>query len=245
MGDFVVSSNGFMMTNEARIDFAQLYSGFRSPIMALDCGDRCGPYNERGVPFCCDLRHAIPSAYQAEWEYLQANTDLWRIWQGKDASETASLREQAPEGQTLIACKGYEHCVRDFRSLTCRSFPFFPYISRQGAFIGLSYYWEYEARCWVISNLQAVTSCYLSEFVATYETLFAAMPQEKETFRHYSGLMRRIFGRRRRAIPLLHRNGGLYKITPRNGRLRRVPAENLPRFGPYKIAAELPFPDAT
>ena len=233
------------MPRDSEIDFALLYADFNSPIMALDCGDRCGPYNERGIPFCCDLRHAVPSAYRAEWEYLKANTDLWKEWQGRDANETANLNEQAPEGQTLIACKGYAYCQRDFRSITCRSFPFFPYITRQGAFIGLAYYWEYETRCWVISNLRSITPQYLGEFIATYETLFRAMPQELETYRHYSGTMRRVFGRQRRAIPLLHRNGSLYKVTPRNGRMRRARAEELPHFGPYHIAAELPFSDGT
>jgi hypothetical protein len=233
------------MTRERKIDFAQLYAGFHSPITELNCGDRCGPFNERGIPFCCDIRHAVPSAYRAEWKYLKANTDLWHEWQGKDANETADLEEKAPEGQTLIACKGHLVCQRDFRSLTCRSFPFFPYITRKGSFIGLAYYWEYEARCWVISNLSSITPQYLREFVATYDELFAAMPQELETYRYYSGTMRRIFGRRRRAIPLLHRNGRLYKVTPRNGRLRKTQANKLPRFGPYQVAAELPFPDGT
>jgi hypothetical protein len=57
--------------------------------------------------------------------------------------------------------------------------------------------------------------------------------------------MRHFFGRHRRAIPLLHRNGWIYKITPRNGRMRRVDTAELPVFGPYKIAASMPFPDET
>lgn len=222
-----------------------MYARFETPISSLDCGDRCAPHNERGVPFCCDTRHAVPTAYQAEWEYLEANTDLWHRWQETNLSETAGLQDQTPEGQMLIACLGHERCQRNFRSITCRAFPFFPYVSREGKFIGLSYYWEYEGRCWVISNMQTVTLQYLAEFVATYDALFAAMPQELENFYYHSGIMRRVFGRRRRAIPLLHRNGRIYKITPRNGRLRRIPPQSLPSFGPYKIAAELPFPDGT
>jgi len=233
------------MVKSSEIDFASLYAGFHSPIVALDCGDRCAPYNERGVPFCCDIRHAVPSAYELEWDYLKLNTDLWREWDGATEGETASLRNQTPEGQVLIACLGHEHCQRDFRSFTCRAFPFFPYITKQGVFVGLSYYWEYEQRCWVISNLQFVTQQYLTEFVATYDALFAIFPDELENFRYYSGLMRRVFGRRRRAIPVLHRNGRFYKITPRNGRSRGVAPESLPKFGPFRIAAELPFPDGT
>lgn len=224
-------------------DYAKFYAGFQAPIAALDCGDRCAPYNERGVPFCCDTRHAVPTAYLAEWEYLLANTDLWHLWSDEAHPDAASLQEQTPGGQVLIACQGHQFCQREFRSLTCRAFPFFPYIDRRGAFIGLSYYWEYEDRCWVISNLQVVSDPYRGQFIAAYEALFAAHPAERENFRHHSTVMRRVFGRRKRAIPLLHRNGGAYKITPRNGRLRRVALEKLPKFGVYKIAAEMPFPD--
>jgi len=224
-------------------DFAKLYANFSGPIADLDCGAQCAPYNERGVPFCCDTQHAVPTAYLAEWDYLQANTDLWHPWASPDHDETLRLREQTPPSQVLIECKGHTQCQRDFRSITCRAFPFFPYITRQGEFIGLSYYWEYEDRCWVISNLHLVSGEYRQQFVATYERLFELMPDERANFKHHANVMRRIFGRKKRAIPLLHRNGGAYKITPRNGRMRRVPIQSLPKFDPYKIAAALPFPD--
>lgn len=225
------------------IDFASFYEGLQSPIAALDCGERCAPYNERGVPFCCDLQHAIPTAYQAEWEYLQASTDLWRRWEGHSMQETEHIGRQLPDGQVPIACKGHLLCQRGFRSVSCRTFPFFPYITRQGEFIGLGYYWEYEDRCWVISNLSIVSAQYRTEFTAAFDILFQVMPEERENFRQFSTTMRRVFGRQKRAIPVLHRNGQVYKITPRNGRMRRVEVYRLPGFGPYKIAAQLPFPD--
>ena len=225
-------------------DFCKnLYARFEAPIVRLNCGDRCAPYNEHNVPFCCDTRHAVPTAYTPEWDYLQANTDLWHRWQAENPRQSQDLEAQTPAGQVLIECKGHLLCQRGFRSLTCRAFPFFPYITRQGEFIGLSYYWDYEDRCWVISNLQVVSVEYRMEFIAAYSRLFDQMPEERENFSHHSKRMRQLFGRKHRAIPLLHRNGGFYKVTPRNGRIRRVRPENLPKFGPYRIAAELPFPD--
>jgi hypothetical protein len=218
--------------------FPDLYARFDAPIAALDCGQKCAPYNERGVPFCCDIRHAVPAAYTEEWRYLSEHSDLWRVWR-----EDEKLLKQTPPNQTLIQCLGHHACRRQYRAVTCRAFPFFPYLSRERQFIGLSYYWEYEDRCWVISNLAAVTQAYLAKFIAAYESLFEAVPEEAETFFHHSRRMRRRFGQLRRAIPLLHRNGNAYKITPGNGRMRRVPAESLPRFGPYRVAARLRFPD--
>ncbi len=226
-----------------KMSFAGLYAQFKAPITAFDCGAKCAPYNEYGVPFCCDTAHAVPTAYAAEWAYLQANTDLWYLWAAEDETDTARLQAETPVGQVLIECLGYEHCQRDYRSITCRAFPFFPYISKERDFLGLSYYWQYEERCWIISNLQTVTPEYGSEFVAAYDQIFAKYPTEFENFRYNSTIMRRVFGRRKRAIPLLHRNGKVYKITPRTGRLRRVDPVNLPKYEPYKTTALLQFPD--
>ncbi|MEJ2262374.1 MAG: hypothetical protein P8X95_02950 [Anaerolineales bacterium] len=223
-------------------DFVAIYARFKSPIAALNCGHKCAPYNERGVPFCCDTLHAVPAAYEAEWVYLKANSDLWRPWVGKNSAETEDLRAQTPSGQVLIACLGYSQCQRGYRSITCRSFPFFPYINSKGDFLGLSYYWEYEDRCWVISNLDTVTAEYRDEFIDAYETIFEHMPDEHEVYAKHSKLMRNAFQKGRRAVPLLHSNGFAYKISPTNERMRRVPVAALPSFGPYQIAKRLPFP---
>ena len=233
----------FSMSKNRKLDFAALYARFQAPIAAFDCGNKCAPYNERGVPFCCDTHHAVPTVYQEEWAYLRLHTDLWHPWQGQDEQETQELQEQTPDGQLLVACLGHRFCQRGFRSLTCRSFPFFPYISMDGEFLGLSYYWEFEDRCWVISNLQVVTTEYRRQFVDAYEQVFESFPEERENFRRYSDEMRQVFRRRRRSIPLLHRNGLTYKLSPHSGRMRRVNPAEMPNFGPYRIAAELPFPE--
>ncbi len=225
------------------IDFTQLYKGFDAPITAFDCGKKCAPYNEEGKPFCCDTRHAVPSVYEAEWIYLSEATDLWHAWEGETPKETERLQKQTPEGHCLVECKGHLLCQRGFRSLTCRSFPFFPYVDKAGNFLGLSYYWEYEDRCWVISNLGDVTAEYLGQFITTYEEIFRIHPQDFSNFQYHSMQMRKIFGRRHQAITLLHRNGNFYKITPRNGRLRKMDKLRLPKFGPYQISATLKFPD--
>lgn len=224
-------------------DFARLYARFQAPITRLDCGKKCAPYNETGQPFCCDTRHAVPTAYHAEWEYLQAHTDMWRRFDSGSQQENAELEQEVPPGQVLIACQGADLCQRSFRSLVCRSFPFFPYFDENTEFIGLSYYWEYEDRCWVISNLGAVTPEYLAEFIAAYDLLFDRYPDEEETFCAHSYQMRLVFSQRRRMIPLLHRQGGAYKISPRTGKLKRVAPHLLPKFGPYQVADLLPFPE--
>ena len=232
-----------LMCHLTPITFSQLYNRFSSPIVPIDCGSKCAPNNEAGIPFCCDIRHTVPTAYQAEWEYLRANTNLWQLWKSEDSALTAELSSETPEGQVLIACKGIEYCQRGYRSITCRSFPFFPYIDSTGEFIGLSYYWEYEDRCWVISNLQKVSSTFIEEFIMTFDDLLANDTRDRVNYAHFSAQMRDDFAGMRRSIPLFHRNGFAYKISPRSERLRRYNAGTIPRFGPYRIAAALPFPD--
>jgi len=219
-----------------------VYASFDAPLAAFDCGRKCSPHNERGVPFCCDTRHAVPTAYQAEWSYLEANTDLWHLWEDPDQGETARLRDETPEGMELIECLGHHHCQRNFRSITCRAFPFFPYIDSACKFIGLSYYWEYEQRCWVISNLDVVTYEYRQQFVQTYDILFSKDPGELNNFGYHSQIMRQVFTKRRQAIPLLHRDGYFYQIAPDDEQLNHVEPESLPKFGLYEIAALMPFP---
>lgn len=223
--------------------FAWLYTRFDEPVTDVDCGLKCAPYNERGVPFCCDPNHAIPTAYQEEWAYLQAHTDLWRLWQHTDPRETQRLWAETPQYQVPIVCQGVAFCQRAFRSLVCRAFPFFPYISRQNELWGLTYYWQYEDRCWVINHLHRVRPQFVQAALEAYRILFRWYPQERENFAHHSQVMRRIFGRQGREIPLLHRDGRVYLVHPREETLRRVDPHQLPRHGFYRWDQELLFPD--
>jgi len=229
--------------HSTKVDVQTLYHIFHLPILELDCGDKCSPYNEGRIPFCCDTRHAVPAAYDEEWEYLQDNTTLWHIWRSSEEAENKRLHAQCPPGQVLIECQGHQLCQRDYRTLTCRSFPFFPYISRENDFLGLSYYWEYEDRCWVLSHLDQVSHTYRLAFMEAYTGLFDQNPTEFSNYRYHAIIMRRIFGRKGRAVPLLHRNGKNYKVTPRSGRMRLVQPGQFPMHGPYQIAETLPFED--
>lgn len=224
-------------------NFKTIYSKFSAPIFGMDCGKKCAPHNDWGIPFCCDIDHAVPTAYTAEWEYLRSNTDLWHLLDSENSVEAASLQSELPDGLVLIACLGHQHCQREYRSITCRSFPFFPYITSDGEFIGLSYYWEYEELCWVISHLKQVTDQYRKQVITIYESIFKHMPQEIKNFRYHSQMMRKIFNKKHRAIPLLHRNGETYKISPHNERMRRFDVAAFPKFGPYAIIDLLSFPD--
>jgi hypothetical protein len=149
-----------------------IYDRFDFPIARLDCGKKCAPHNLSGKPFCCDICHAIPAVYKSEWKYLKQRTELWHECHGDECGnssdeERAYLKADTPKEMILLACLGPSRYERGFRALSCRQFPFFPYITSNYRFIGLAYEWEFESKCWVISNLSEVTGPYRDEFVRT------------------------------------------------------------------------------
>lgn len=214
-----------------------LYDGFDAPIAALDCGLQCAPHNPSGKPFCCDICHAVPAVYRQEWDFLQKSTDVWRAWRGDECpsqAETQQLEDVTPENMLLLACLGPQACQRPFRALSCRQFPFFPYVTADYRFAGLAYAWEFEPVCWVISHPGAVTETYRREFIDTHDRLFALEQDIFDDYAYHSERMRALFAREKRRIPLLHRNGGYYLVSPVSERMARVPVEKMPRFGFYK-----------
>lgn len=226
------------MSNEPQLDILLLYDGFDLPVTSLDCGTKCAPHNPSGKPFCCDICHAVPAVYRQEWAYLARRTDLWHVWRGDectaDPADPAELLADTPETMLLLACLGPAHCQRPYRAMSCRQFPFFPYITSKREFVGLAYDWESEGVCWVISNLAQVTLSYRQAFVHTYDRLFSLWEDEFESYANLSLQMREHFARQRRRIPLLHRDGSTRLISPRSERTQRVAAEHLPRHGVYR-----------
>ena len=223
------------------MDFRGIYARFNDPIVPFDCGKLCSPHNPNLKPFCCDICHAVPAAYESEWRALGPVTDLWHVWRGDECAnneDSAARREkiesETPNGMLLLACLGPGSCERENRLFSCRGFPFFPYVTSDYRFLGLAYDWEFENKCWVISNLGQVTDVYREEFVRTYDHIFALFQDEFESYAVRSEEMREHFVGQRRRIPLLHRYGGYCFISPGSERVRGVEVSQLPRFEPYR-----------
>ncbi len=228
----------FLIQPDPFKDIHRLYERFDSSIAGLDCGRKCAPFNPGGKPFCCDICHAVPAVYDEEWSYLKNNTDLWHSWRRDecaDSDESDHLQNEIPEGMVLLACKGPAHCQRSYRALSCRQFPFFPYVSSDYRFMGLAYEWEFEEQCWVISNLHRVAKSYREEFVAVHDALFAQRQDIFDNYAYHSERMRMWFMRERRRIPLLHRNGKDYLVSPKSGRLSQMDPGQFLQFGPYRV----------
>ena len=220
------------------LNIRKLYDHFNSPATVVDCGDLCRRHNPSGKPFCCDVCHAVPTAYLQEWVYLKAHTKLWHTWRGDEChseiEDPQQIRQDTPKHMRLLACLGPDQCQRDFRAMSCRQFPFFPYITADDSFIGMTYYWEFESYCWVISNLGSVTSKFRREFFHTYDALLSDWEEEYDSYYYLSEDMRSEFVRLKRRIPLLHRNGRYYLLSPKSDRLSRVEPDQFRQFGFYK-----------
>lgn len=228
-------------------DWRNLYDGFAAPISEWDCGQKCAPYNPTGQPFCCDICHAIPAAYDSEWDYLQKTTDLWHPYHPEecasppDAEAGRAVPElNLPSGMVPLACLGATRCQRPNRLLSCRAFPFFPYITRDYRFLGLTIEWEFAPVCWVISNLGVVSLVYRQQFLRTFDFLLATFDDVFESYAAHSERLRAHFAGQKRRFPLLHRNGGTYLVSPRSERLQPVAPENLPRYGFYRHPGGIP-----
>lgn len=213
-------------------EYESIYAGFEAAISRYDCGQYCAPHNG-GEPVCCSTKNAIPIATVEEWKFLKSRTDLWHIYQPRTEAER-KIKEELPHDCRALECKGAAFCERQNRTLSCRSFPFFPYITKGYEFVGLAYYWYFEDRCWVISNLQIVEREFVNEFVSTFELLFRKVPGEFEVFRDYSASMRRAFSRWKRNIPLIGRDGGYFEVVPNSGEIRLAKVEDFLKHGPYK-----------
>ena len=210
-------------------DLRALYRGFASPIAKLDCGKKCAPHNPNGKPFCCDICHAVPAAFTSEWTYFQSTTDLWHAYRADecDASSSAPAGRVAselglPTDMVPLACLGPARCQRDYRALSCRAFPFFPYITSDDRFLGLACEWDFESVCWVINNLRVVTAQYRAEFIRTFNFLLATFDDVFQNYAYHSERLRDHYAARRKRFPLLHRNGRDYLVSPGSERMRRI-----------------------
>lgn len=222
--------------------FRDLYSGFAMPLCKIDCGSKCGPHNEYGVPLCCDIHQVIPTAFSIEWDYLEENTDLWMPWTSS-GQLNQELQEELQDGQVLLECKGYRECQRDFRTLTCRAFPFYPYLNSETELRGMSYYPDFCTGCWIISNLEVVSQSYKEAFQRTYLRLFEVFPESRDNFSSFCSYMRDIAAEASEKVILLDFSGDAYAINPRTEEEYQVEYNELRAYGPFEIARELRFPD--
>ena len=218
--------------------FDDLYRDFDEPLTRLDCGLKCASHNPSGKPFCCDICQVVPAVYEVEWLHLQTTGDFWHEYRGDecpgDPCDPEEVLAETPSHMLLLACQGPERCRREIRSVSCRQFPFFPYITETGRFIGLTVEPAFRDQCWVISHLDEVTPAYRQAFVRVYDNLLSRWENDLEAYAEYSHDLRSQYAERRERIPLLHRNGKNYLVSPGSGKLYPVQPGGWRQYGPYR-----------
>jgi len=232
-----------MTDSNKNFTFKELYQEFSLPLSGIDCGEKCGPFNDYGIPVCCDIKLVVPSAYDLEWEYLRDATELWRLWQGSGEIEQEELIQGVQPGQQLLQCLGHHSCQRSYRSITCRAFPFYPYLDREGGLLGLVYYREFRDQCWIISNLSVVTAEYKEQFQRTFEKIFQRYPDTKENSLHFSSYMRGQVADAGENLTLLDFTGRVFRVNPISEQVREISYRDLENYGPFGIIKDLVFPD--
>ncbi len=219
-------------------DYGRIHRDFTADINArVNCGQYCAPLNG-GSPLCCTTATAIPIVAKAEWQELKKRTDIWQPFKPFDAT-SRKIVEELHESCSAVECAIAPACQRDNRTLACRAFPFFPYFTKERELIGIGYYWIFEDRCWILSNLGIVEPDFIREMIDAYTFLFSKDKDEEDVFVEQSVSARRVFSRWNRPFPVLTVDQGMLIVEPKSGgALTSASPADLPAFGPYRSQAD-------
>ena len=111
-----------------------------------------------------------------------------------------------------------------------RSFRISPATS---ALIGLAHDWEFESKCWILSHLEQVTDEYRQEFIKTFDLIFSYWMDDFDSYEALSEEVREHYLSINKRIPLLHRNGFNYLISPKDEKMRKINLQQMKAHPPY------------
>lgn len=200
-------------------DFTVLYREFQSAPATFDCGKKCAPFND-GEPFCCDTGWVVPIAFKEEWKYLEKKTNLWHEFRPRNSDEFDLIDEIDEDESVFIECKGVKYCERENRSISCRTFPFEPYLDTRGNLLGLVYNRVIEDKCYLVDRPQIVTKEFVRQYMRFIEKFFKMLPSEKELYMEQSRIYRNLMSRRKKPLVVLTEKGP-FEGAYREGKLLR------------------------
>ncbi len=191
-------------------DIEYIYQHFNSTPAAHDCGQVCAPQND-GIPFCCDSEWLIPVMYEKEFAYLQGMTNLWKRFKPRTKQEQ-KLIEETDESAVFVECLGHTKCERQFRSVSCRLFPFEPYLDLQNNFLGLTYNYKLGKKCPLVDKPDIVSKEFISEQIEMWRYIFEKEPTELDVYHDQSIQTRRYASRMKKPLYIFTPEG--YSIGP-------------------------------
>ncbi|MBR31127.1 MAG: hypothetical protein CMN77_07410 [Spirochaetaceae bacterium] len=186
------------------------YTLLDESITDYDCGDLCKDANG-GVPYCCQSQHAVPLLYKNEYKHLRNVGDLWHEWRPVDADDK-KLKETEGDDQIFCECKGVQHCIRDQRSISCRTFPLEPYLDRRGVLVGLTFIRDFvdkdpdtgRIKCPLSRKKQDIRQDFIDSHFIFWEKLMLRKEDEYETYLETSKSLRREKARTGRRFEILY-----------------------------------------
>jgi hypothetical protein len=107
----------------------------------------------------------------------------------------------------FAVCKGHLQCERDNRSLSCRTFPFEPYLDHDDAFVGIVLSRDFAGLCPLITGDHAFRPDFIAQCCAMWREMFAADADERAFYAGCSRTLRRQYGRDGSPIPVFHEGG--------------------------------------
>ncbi len=192
-----------MALTEAQI--SELHAILVAPVTDFDCGTLCAPENG-GVPVCCHAQTILPVLYTAEFAVLERRTQLWSRYAPRNDGEREMAAAMRP-CETFGICKGHEHCERENRALSCRTFPFEPYFDHDGEFAGLVFAYDLAGLCPLIGSGHRIRADFVEQCLRMFARLFQFDAEETLIWRGNSQTLRRSFARSRAKLAVYRQDG--------------------------------------
>lgn len=168
-----------------------LYKLMEVPMTEFDCGQLCVT-EENGVPPCCDALKTVPVLFKSEYEWHRKRNDFWRQMNEDDpVYNTFCELIDADDYEQFAICPGVEGCDRDQRSLVCRTYPFEPYIDEDGRLKGITFNYDEEEVCPLVSKLDLdLNGDYITNSLIYWDFIFKRFPDQFDIYYESSQQLR-------------------------------------------------------
>jgi len=159
----------------------QLYRLLSVRMTDFDCGKHCAPQNN-GVPYCCDQEKVTPVLFKDEYQWHRQRGGFWRKMPVKTKSDR-KLVEESCSYNVFAVCPGVQNCRRTSRSLTCRLFPFEPFLDSTGCVKGLVYQDGDNRSCSLREKPQHMyNQLYIRNAIRVWQELVDTFPEDKDLY---------------------------------------------------------------
>ncbi|MFO1052292.1 MAG: hypothetical protein U1F36_08775 [Planctomycetota bacterium] len=211
-----------MALSEAQV--AELLGILTAPVTDFDCGTLCAP-SHGGIPVCCHGETIQPVLYRAEFALLRRRSTMWSRHRGQGVNDAAELRPC----EMFADCKGHTRCEREHRALSCRTFPFEPYLDHDDRLAGLVFVYDLMQLCPLIGSGHRIRDDFIEQCGRMFARLFEFDPDERELWAMQSRALRRSFGRAGAKIAVYRKDGVFPYPTSRESWRRARRRGEIPR----------------